>query len=166
MNSTATAWDLSPAESALIAQHQREAPVDVVKLAQAFQVNVWEDALGDDISGKLFRDADSGGESGYSIVVNEPESFRRKRFTVAHELAHFLLHRKEVDSGVQDDVYYRSKLSNAMETQANRLAADILMPYSLIKTLQDAGVKDVMGLANRLEVSVAAMSIRLDIPVV
>jgi hypothetical protein len=150
----------------LIDHFQNEAPVDVLGLAGALGLNVWEDDLPEGISGKLFRDSDNGGDSGYSILVNSPEPPVRKRFTTAHEIAHFILHRDLIDSGIEDDALYRSRLTNAMEAAANRLAADILMPYRLIRELQRAGFSEIPDLANKLQVSQHALSIRLGVPVV
>jgi Zn-dependent peptidase ImmA (M78 family) len=59
---------------------------------------------------------------------------------------------------------YRSGLSSAEEAEANKLAAQILMPRDLIKELKRSGVKDVEGLADHLQVSVPAMKVRLGIP--
>jgi hypothetical protein len=152
--------------SRLISQFQNKAPVDVLGLAIALGLNVWEDDLPEGISGKLFRDTDNGGDSGYSIVVASSEPPVRKRFTTAHEIAHFILHRDIIDSGIEDDALYRSRLSNAMEAAANRLAADILMPYRLIRELQRSGFSEIPDLAKELQVSQHALSIRLGVPVV
>jgi hypothetical protein len=154
------------AATQLITHFQSRAPVDILGLANALGLNVWEDDLPDGISGKLFRDADNGGVSGYSILVNSPEPPVRKRFTTAHEIAHFILHREVIDSGIEDDALYRSRLSNAMEAAANRLAADILMPYRLIRDLQREGWTEIPDLAKELQVSQHALSIRLGVPVV
>ncbi|PSH02591.1 MAG: hypothetical protein CXZ00_16665 [Acidobacteria bacterium] len=145
---------------------QNRTPVDVTGIAGKFGLNVWElSDLDETVSGKLFIDLKNGGTSGFSIGVNAREGYTRKRFTVAHELAHFLLHRDQLDSGIQDDAFYRSKLSSRQEVEANKLAADILMPHHLIKALQAQGVRSVDQLASELEVSVPAMKIRLGIPV-
>lgn len=112
----------------IIEQFQQEAPVDVVGIAEALGIHVWEERLGS-ISGKLFPDKLNGGTSGYSIVVNKTESEPRKRFTVAHELAHYILHRSDLENGIVEDALFRSGLSSKQETEANRLAADILMPF-------------------------------------
>lgn len=156
---------LSPTERDILLRYQTTAPVDVVAFANALGLSVWEDDLPSDISGKIQRDPVNGGRAGYSIVVNTAEGLRRKRFTIAHETAHYLLHRGMMGASVIDDVLYRSKLSNALEVQANRLAADILMPYSLIEEAMQSGTRDVEDLANLFKVSPAAMSIRLNIPI-
>jgi Zn-dependent peptidase ImmA (M78 family) len=152
----------------IIARFQQSAPVDVVKMAEALGVRVWElSDLEPHISGKLFKDPTNGGPSGYSIGVNAKEAFVRKRFTVAHELAHFILHRNRIKTELVDDTMYRSGLvSSAEEVEANKMAAFILMPLKLVKQLMDNGIKDVDMLAKILQVSGSAMRIRLGVPVV
>lgn len=117
--------------------------------------------LPENISGKIFKDALNGGRSGYSIGVNAAEGFRRKRFTVAHEIAHFILHRDLIGDELRDDAMYRSGLSTREEVQANQLAADILMPVSLIRKYQAKGMLDAKMLADCFKVSEPAMRVRL-----
>jgi hypothetical protein len=155
---------LASATRQLIELHQAQAPVNVLGLAEDLDLNVWGDSLGDK-SGKLFQDPEHGGASGYSIVVNEAEPSTRQRFTIAHEIAHFLLHRDQIGHAVEDDTFYRSSLSSTRETEANRLAADILMPYGLIRRLQERGITEVRDLAAALDVSQPALKIRLGVPV-
>jgi hypothetical protein len=148
--------------TALIRRFQESAPVDVVGLAHALGLQVWEARnLPAGISGKLFKDRAHGGAEGYSIVVNASDAFVRKRFTIAHELAHFILHRQQVGSELSDDVWYRSGLSNEEEAEANRLAADILMPLHLIRDYAAKGFTSVEGLAEVFGVSRDAMRIKL-----
>src|SRR3546814_9375366 len=71
------------------------------------------------------KDAERGGESGFAIYVNGSHPRVRRRFSIAHEIAHFALHRNLIGDGVTDDAMYRSNLSSAVEVQANRMAADI-----------------------------------------
>ena len=151
-------WDV-------IAKFQSKPPVDVAGIATAMGIKVWEsDNLGSDVSGKLFRDPLNGGPSGYSIVVNSADPFTRKRFTVAHEIAHFMLHR-DVLGDITDDTFYRSSLSSAQETAANKLAAEILMPYPLIQAVIASGINGINALATMFQVSESAMKIRLGIPI-
>src|SRR3546814_15171584 len=85
------------------------------------------------------KDAERGGESGFAIYVNGSHPRVRRRFSIAHEIAHFALHRNLIGDGVTDDAMYSSNLSSAVEVQANRLAADILMPWHLIREAKDKG---------------------------
>src|SRR3546814_2493487 len=86
------------------------------------------------------KDAERGGESGFAIYVNGSHPRVRRRFSIAHEIAHFALHRNLIGDGVTDDAMYRSNLSSAVEVQANRMAADILMPWHLISEATDKGI--------------------------
>jgi Zn-dependent peptidase ImmA (M78 family) len=152
---------------ALILPFQTRIPVDVNLIAKELGIGLWEfKNFNDTTSGKLFRDDQYGGTSRWSIGVNAKESHQRKRFTVAHEIAHFLLHRDKIGDELSDDSFYRSKLLTSKEEhQANRLAAEILMPFHLIQQLQLEGINDIDELARRFEVSSTAMKIRLGIPV-
>ena len=151
----------------VIAKYQASAPVDVIGIAKELGVNVWAmHTMPPNISGKIFRDSLNGGVSGFSIAVNASDSPLRQRFTIAHEIAHFILHRAKLEAGdVVDDTMYRSGLSTGDEVAANRLAAQILMPMNLIQALINQGVTDVQSLAARFQVSLPAMKIRLGIPV-
>lgn len=162
--STAAFPGVDPAASQILCMYRTHAPVDVVAIAVRFGINVWESYLPEGISGKIFRDDVNGGASGFSIIVNQPEPLVRKRFTLAHEIAHFLLHRHQFGRELMDDALYRSGLGSAMESQANRLAAEILMPRELLGRLIDSGVRDIGTLATELQVSEVALKIRLGIP--
>ncbi|MGH9743743.1 MAG: ImmA/IrrE family metallo-endopeptidase [Candidatus Acidiferrum sp.] len=123
-------------------------------------------SLPPNISGKIFRDPLNGGTTGFSIAVNSTEAWVRQRFTIAHEIGHFILHRHLLDAkcALADDTMYRSGLSTAEEAAANRLAADILMPFPLIQSVIALGINNVPSLAVRFQVSQIAMKIRLGIP--
>ena len=153
---------------AKVAPFLKAAPVDVKSIAERLGVKVWElPDLPATISGKLFFDPINGGSSGFSIGVNGREGYKRKRFTMAHELAHFLLHKDLITNGILiDDALYRSDLSSREEVEANKLAADILMPRNLINELTSQGIRDVAALAEMFKVSIPAMKIRLNIPII
>lgn len=156
-----TIWDdWSPGE--IIKEFTKKAPVDVVGLAEALGLKVWEKPL-QNISGMLTPDAENGGKrTGYSIYINSDDALTRQRFTTAHEIAHFLLHRNKDIKEFKDDIKYRTPgVSTEMEAQANRLAADILMPRRLIRELLSNGTTDPSEMAAKLEVSPRAMEIRL-----
>jgi len=132
-------------------------------MATDLGLRIWEFSdMSEGMSGKLYRDETS--PKGWSIGVNAASSYTRKRFTIAHEIAHFLLHRNYIGDGVFDDTFYRSEhLSGSQETEANRFAADILMPYRLLQGIAPRA-QGIDELAKRFGVSQQAMSIRLGIP--
>jgi len=149
----------------VIRRHQTAAPVQTVPIATDLGLNVWRvPGWPDQLSGMIKHDSQRGGESGYAIFVNANHAETRRRFTIAHEIAHFILHPELIGDGITDDALYRSGLSSRVEAQANRLAADILMPWHLINRFLDDGISDVSALAQRFAVSRSAMSIRLGVP--
>jgi hypothetical protein len=149
----------------VIEKHQQKAPVPVNALARDLGIRVYQSSLPDGVYGKLSHDPDRGGKSGYAIYVNGRNAEVRQRFTIAHEIAHFALHRDVMNSEIVDKTMYRSELSDAYETQANRLAAEILMPSKLVRFEYSHAPVDThlraSWLALKFKVSSAAMEIRL-----
>lgn len=157
--------DDSPMET--IRAHQAEAPVPVTKLAEALGLPVFEEAgWPSHVSGLIERaDPEVRASSGYQIVIRKDDVERRKRFTIAHEIAHYILHRDQIGDRLQDNALYRSNLSSKAEAEANRMAADILMPRDLIEeALRGPDQLCLERLATQFQVSNVAMAIRLGIP--
>lgn len=150
------------AEQLTLAPFKRSAPVNVLGAANALGISVYSKKLPANVSGILRRDASLGGDSGFVILVQE-HPVNRQRFTIAHEIGHFVLHRQSAESGIQDDEFYRA-LPGPLEREANQFAAELLMPWPLIKSLQDKGVTGLSELAQALQVSKQALAIRLGIP--
>lgn len=151
---------LAPEIRDILIRHQQAAPVKVGALAGELGLRVLRSDLPPGISGKLSREEDGS----WVIRVNRHDPKVRQRFTIAHEVAHFLLHRDEIKNGITDDTFYRSGLSERREWEANRLAADILMPWNLVRSIATEGRASALELAKALEVSEAAMNIRLGNP--
>lgn len=156
--------NISIEQAVIIRKHQNSAPVDVISIAHDFKIEVYTAVDDENLSGKIVKDKAHGGESGYAIFVNAKDLPDRQRFTIAHEIAHFLLHRDEIGDGIVEDALYRSGLSNKKEAEANKLAAEILMPWHLINLAMNDQVKTISKLAEIFRVSESAMSIRLGVP--
>jgi hypothetical protein len=137
-------------------------PVDIIGLANTLGLTVLFSDLGVN-SGEIFRDIRRGGFSGYSILVNENHPRVRQRYTIGHELAHFLRHRDRVRNRLVDDRMYRSGLGETVEREADALAADLLMPRRMISALRTQGINAPAELATKFDVSLAAMERRLGI---
>ena len=145
----------------IIRKRQTKSPVDVRAIARELGLEVYaDDKLPDHISGMINKD-----DEGYFVVVNFHHHPNRQRFTVAHEIAHFVLHRDAIGNGITDNRLFRSHLSSSLEKQANQLAADILMPWDLISELIECEPDaSAQWLAQKLRVSMSALAIRLGIP--
>lgn len=137
-------------------------PVDVIGIAGDLGIRVYRAPWPNNVAGKIQKDTKRGGESGYAIFVNEHDRGVRQRFTIAHEIAHYVLHENAIGDGIFDDALYRSGLSNRKEIEANKLAADILMPWHLLKEYEHL-YSDVPAMAELFDVSEQAMSIRLNV---
>lgn len=148
--------------SDIIRKHQNQYPIRLSQLAKDLGIVVKVTDMDDNISGCLYYDDTL---SRWKIMVNRRHTKQRQRFTVAHELAHWFLHRNELETGkVEDDAFYRSTLSDQREKEANQFAADILMPWKTIQKLTKQGYNAPEQLAEALDVSLPAISARLGLP--
>src|ERR1019366_8350078 len=104
-------------------------PVDLREIARELGVKIWESkSLPEDIAGKLTTDPQKAGTSGFAIIVRRGDRLTRKRFTIAHEIAHFLVHSHLLADGEIVDraeprrkELYRSNLSTSMEGRATTI---------------------------------------------
>jgi hypothetical protein len=137
-----------------------EVPVDLLAMAEALGLGVDLNAtLHAGVSGRILHGGP--GQAGYHIEVNGAHSANRKRFTLAHEISHYLLHCDQIGDGIEDNGLYRSQLGDLAEIEANRLATQMLMPASVVRNVFRAGLKHRAGLSAAFQVSDEAMRIRL-----
>ncbi len=95
---------------------------------------------------------------GHVIELRGRGNERRLRFTIAHEIGHFVLHRGRVGNergGMANQATAR------LEREADQFAAELLMPEHLVRQAALEEGADPHRLADRFEVSVQAMSLRL-----
>jgi hypothetical protein len=95
---------------------------------------------------------------GHAIELRGPAGERRLRFTIAHEIGHFLLHGERV---VTERGGATNPATARYEREADQFAAELLMPAALVRQAVLEDGLDVDRLADRFEVSVAAMRQRL-----
>lgn len=150
-------------QMATIRQHQQGWPVQTVSIAEALGVKVYRvPGWPNDVSGMIMKSEEDGGPSGFAIYVNGGHPEVRRRFTIAHEIGHFVLHKSLIGDGIVEDALMRAQgLSSRIEYQANQFAADLLMPWDLINVAKEQGITSVEALAEAFVVSNDAMSIRL-----
>ena len=145
----------------IIGRYTQDAPVRVEAIASEIGLSVSVEAMEPDIAGKIVRDTSGRSPAGYAIYINDRDPHRRQRFTLAHELGHYVMHRDLIGDGLIDNALYRSKLSEWYEQQANRWAADTLMPAGLVRGLYRGGMIAFADLSRTLDVSEQAVRIRL-----
>lgn len=146
-------------------------PVDPVKIANQYGVNVRQGRLPDDVSGALIKKRNDDA----IIFVETTDNERRKRFTVAHELGHYISRllsignasTPETDSESEYEyefIDFRNPKSatgdHPDEVLANSFAAELLMPASDVKKMHKDS-NDPLKLALVFGVSGDAMKFRL-----
>lgn len=142
----------------VVSRFLKSAPVDLDAMASALGLKVGISAFEDpEVAGNIERTGD-----GYRISLNAHDPARRQRFTLAHEIGHYILHRDLIGDGITDRGLYRSRLTTAIERQANRYAANLLMPAQLVFDAWHEGVNSLPALSARFNVSEKAAEIRLD----
>jgi Zn-dependent peptidase ImmA (M78 family) len=149
-------------------------PIDIKKIATSLGVSVMGHDFGDEMSGVLVLKDDKG-----TIGFNKDQSESRKRFTIAHELGHYILHKNNHNDVFVDRdfiIMYRRGTENYSETEliqeqeANAFAAAILMPEHLIEQeLKEnnyypnlSELQLIEKLAKTFKVSAPAMTFRLN----
>ena len=165
-------------ERLLINQDILSAPVPVENLAEHLGADIRYTPAKESLSGFLLRD----GGSGQAIIgVNKTHHANRRRFTIAHELGHLLLHTGQdvyvdgcAEAGLK--VSLRDENSSAgtdvEEQEANLFAAELLMPsrflhddlkfYGTFDFLEEDTLDGVLGsLAEKYQVSKQALAYRL-----
>lgn len=160
-------------ERLLNEQGIQSAPVPVEELARARGVDVRYESADDKLSGFLIRDLK---HRRAVIGVNSSHHKHRQRFTIAHELGHFLLHEGEKVYVDRADYVFQVKLCNddsskginVEEKEANLFAAEILLPQSFLKkhlksveTLNLLDEEELRLMAGLYKVSTQALTFRL-----
>lgn len=148
------------------------APVEIIRICNDLGIKVFENYLKEDVSGLIIVDDKKWEEydSDKFILVNLYESAARRRFTVAHELAHYILHRNGNKLYAHRDMNTNDTLPT-IEREANYFAANILMPEEVLKDfIWDVKVNSVgkvprfimaKKVADAFAVSEAAAEVRL-----
>jgi Zn-dependent peptidase ImmA (M78 family) len=142
-------------------------PVNVHTLVQHCGLIVLPQELEDEVSGILVVQHGEG-----VIGVNQSHPKNRQRFSIAHELGHWCLHRGTSSVFVDTTaVFLRDKESSEgvrrQEIEANRFAAALLMPEQRLREAVGITRLDPFDdlafrrLAARFSVSVQALGIRL-----
>lgn len=141
-------------------------PVSVTRIAKRLSVHLEAADLSGDVSGVLVVRKKSG-----VIGYNRRHVKERQRFSIAHELGHYVLHRSTRELFIDNAAFFRSDASagagDPREREANVFAAALLMPRRLVlrsarrHNLMESGSDAIAALASEFRVSSQAMTFRL-----
>ena len=151
----------------------RQPPISVEEVAKHLGLRIISMDLEEGVSGLLITRPSMS-----CIVIREGDVLVRQRFSIAHEIGHYVLrHQMEPGGHVHVDrghlVSRRDQRSSSgtdlKEVEANQFAASLLMPTPLmlesIKALEADDLTDehLTRLADKFRVSEQAMTIRLSV---
>lgn len=130
--------------------------LDIKSLINIYGIKLVMEDLPTEISGILKKEGSS-----WSIFVNKKHSCNRQRYTMAHEFAHYCLHR-DSSQNFEDKSFFRREENKAtIEYEANQFAAELLMPEESIKEAISSDILVLKDLAESFGVSLIAMKNRL-----
>jgi hypothetical protein len=153
-----------------------EAGQSIQGLARRLGLRVDEENLPNELSAVLLRSPNCGSPSGYRIAVNRRHSPERQRWSIAHEIGHYVLHKDDPDFEVivDDQEYgvvvplvapvgnsYRSNRRSRLESEAESFAASLLMPPKLVRLSINFRRLCIPKLAQEFYVSEQAMRRRV-----
>ncbi|HSX10071.1 MAG TPA: ImmA/IrrE family metallo-endopeptidase [Candidatus Saccharimonadales bacterium] len=108
--------------------------IDVITLAKGYGIDVYlsneKAEENEDFNACITYDKTTGK---YAIYVNPKQPYERQRFSIAHELAHYFLHRDELIEAGELNRDPQDSLNREKDYKADKLAADILMPTPLVE---------------------------------
>lgn len=152
-------------------QYKGCVPVPIVAIANALGLAVYETSdFSDEQSGSIRKEGDN-----FVIYVNAQHPDTRKRFTIAHEIAHFL-HDQDYFQHNNDEIVSTVKQPLALhrsstdelpeqerkrEVEANKTAADLLMPEEKFREIFEQA-KTIEEVAATFQVSPSAATIRAE----
>ncbi len=144
-------------------------PRNIVEICNKMGIEVQEtEQFPANVSGLIYKKDEK-----YTILVNAFHTIGRKSFTIAHELGHYIKHKKFLDECSEMVSYIKSKDDNSVvptltrceehydkyETEANSFAADVLMPQDeFLKVCNNAN--SIEEVAAHFGVSIQAATIR------
>ncbi len=135
------------------------------KICKELNLACFEADLDDGLSGLLLKEGEN-----YSIYVNNNHAFSRQRFTIAHEIGHYVSYlmnsfskdELEKEGRFEDKAvtFRKNGAYSDAETEANMIAAELLMPKEKVAELlkQELSPEEM---ADLFYVSPSAMTIRL-----
>lgn len=140
----------------------RELPIPLKKIVEEFEIDYREDFLSGGFDGCLIRTPAKTG-----MLINKNITYLpRKRFTIAHELGHYCIpgHSRSIYECTAEDIT-RFRSYKREETEANRFAAELLMPERFflgdLKKIIQPSLEEISFLANeKYQTSLTATVLR------
>ena len=153
-------------QEAILTIQELGLPVDLLKLSKRLKLTIkstpWSTNTSQDDGYIQYTPTNQ-----FEIYVRNDIHEGHRRFTIAHLIAHFILHENCIKLKGSLDKGTQNNFIDPKDTEADLLAADILMPMKLIyNTLLKHNIKSIAlnDLADIIGVSEHILRIRLNMP--
>lgn len=140
-------------------------PTNVENICKCLAIRLIKEELDEELSGMSFVKGDKK-----YIVVNQQHHVNRRRFTIAHEIGHHVLHHDYLTRNVHVDTLVLNRDSSSaegvdrQEIEANAFAAELLMPMASMRPFLSIEIADDVATRNAAKlfrVSSSAFTYRL-----
>lgn len=134
-------------------------PFDIYAYIATFDgIEIINDDLSSEVSGLIEYASDGG----FIIAINKYHSYERRRFTLAHEFAHYAMHKEYIIKNkriIDNKALFRDRQSK-IKHEANEFASKLLMPKDEFIEAIKSGKKRLGDLAEHFGVTAAAVKYR------
>ncbi len=145
--------------------------LDIFKLLKNLNIEFWTSDMNgqSDLSGAIVKEKDDK----FTVYVNSTDSEKRRRFTICHEIGHYISYKCnsyskqefETNGFIEDNYSVLARITGTIspaEIEANQIAAEILMPEIRFRDLisREYSIDEI---AELFDVSAQAVKIRAKI---
>ena len=133
-------------------------PVDPVKIAKTYDIEVYQGELDNKIAGAIrhYKEKDK-----FEILVNKKDPMVKKRFTIAEELGYYILYEEKLK---REEIHVNliDKTINEEEKEVEYFAGALLVNKTLLENVYNSNSK-ILELAQLFKVSISSMTLRLNV---
>lgn len=133
-------------------------PVDPVKIAKTYDIEVYQGELDNKIAGAIryYKEKEK-----FEILVNKNDPMVKKRFTIAEELGYYILYEEKLK---KEEIHVNliDKTINEEEKEVEYFAGALLVNKTLLENVYDSN-STILELAQLFKVSISSMTLRLNV---
>lgn len=133
-------------------------PVDPIKIAKTYDIEVYQGELDNKIAGAIRYYKEN---NKFEILVNKKDSMVKKRFTIAEELGYYILYEEKLK---KEEIHVNliDKIINKEEKEVEYFAGALLVNKTLLEKIYNSN-STILELAQLFKVSISSMTLRLNI---
>ena len=133
-------------------------PVDPIKIAKTYDIEVYQGELDNKIAGAIRYYKEN---NKFEILVNKKDSMVKKRFTIAEELGYYILYEEKLK---KEEIHVNliDKIINKEEKEVEYCAGALLVNKTLLEKIYNSN-STILELAQLFKVSISSMTLRLNI---